>query len=111
MEPGVASNRAIACVLAWQDGHGGSKPGRPQLAQREQSLPGVSGQGKQEQPSGPMALQLSCALSLHELGVDAVSFVPASQHGPRPVGGIGIRDHIDPGGVLFTITSNLSEQS
>ena len=78
------------------------------MAQRLQSLPGVSGQGKQAQPCGPMAPQLSCALSLHELGVDSVSFVPASQHGPRPVGGMGIRDHMEPGGVL-QFTSNLSE--
>ena len=84
---------ALPCQSTpWQEGHGGSKPGSPQLAQRLQSEPGDSGHGWQEQPSGPISPHWSKAWLLHECGVEALSPGPGMQHGPRPVGGTASRE-------------------
>ena len=71
-------------------------PGSPQLAQRLQSEPGDSGHGWQEQPSGPISPHWAKAWLLHECGVEALSPGPGMQHGPRPVGGMGMRLHMLP---------------
>ena len=40
----------------------------------------------------------------HLLGVLAVSLVPDKQHGPSRVGGIGMSDHVEPAGMVPSLT-------
>lgn len=63
---------------------------------------------QEEEGGGEGAGTCVCSPSeeAHVFGVEELSYpsAPARQHGPRSVGGIGIIDHIDPGGVVPSVT-------
>ena len=62
------------------------------VAYREQSEPGVCGHGTH----GPLTAPSSPGR--HRFGVVAVSLGPGAHRAPSAVDGIGILDHMEPGG-------------
>ena len=71
-------------------------------SQREQSLPGVCGQGLHGMLGSLHWLPVSV---WHPLGVVAVSLVLGMQHGPSRVGGRGIKAHVEPSGIVPSLTN------